>query len=91
MKPNGTFRSRVLACEWVMGTFLNLGSPISVEIAGLAGFDWLLIDHEHGPGGEDTLLHQLQAVGGTPAVPIVGSRRTRRPGSSAPWTWEPMA
>lgn len=71
MKPNGTFRSRVLAREWVMGTFLNLGSPISVEIAGLAGFDWLLIDHEHGPGGEDTLLHQLQAAGGTPAVPIV--------------------
>jgi 4-hydroxy-2-oxoheptanedioate aldolase len=71
MKPNGTFKSRVLAREWVTGTFLNLGSPISVELAGTAGYDWILIDHEHGPGGEDTLLHQLQAANGTPAVPIV--------------------
>jgi 4-hydroxy-2-oxoheptanedioate aldolase len=71
MKPNGNFRTRVLARELVAGTFLNLGSSISVEIAGLAGFDWLLIDHEHGPGGEDTMLHQLQAANGTPAIPIV--------------------
>lgn len=61
----------MLAREWLCGTFLNLGSPISVEIAGLAGFDWLLIDHEHGPGGEDTMLHQLQAASATPAFPIV--------------------
>jgi 4-hydroxy-2-oxoheptanedioate aldolase len=71
MKLSGNFRARVLAREWVTGTFLNLGSPIAVEVAGLAGFDWVLIDHEHGPGGEDTLLHQLQACNGTPAVPIV--------------------
>lgn len=71
MKPSGNLRARVLAREWVIGTFINLGSPITAEIAGLAGFDWLLIDHEHGPGGEETLLHQLQAVSGTSAVPIV--------------------
>lgn len=71
MKLSSDFRQRVLAREWVTGTFLNLGSPITVEIAGLAGFDWLLIDHEHGPGGEDTLLHQLQAASATPAFPIV--------------------
>jgi 4-hydroxy-2-oxoheptanedioate aldolase len=71
MKLPPDFRKRVLAREWVTGTFLNLGSPVTVEIAGLAGFDWLLIDHEHGPGGEDTMLHQLQAAAGTPAFPIV--------------------
>ncbi len=71
MKPSTDFRNRVLAREWVAGTFINLGSPVSVEIAGLAGFDWLLIDHEHGPGGEDTMLAQLQAASATPAVPIV--------------------
>jgi len=71
MKLPPDFRKRVLAREWLVGTFLNLGSPITVEIAGLAGFDWLLIDHEHGPGGEDTLLHQLQAASATPAFPIV--------------------
>lgn len=71
MKLPPDFRNRVLAREWLAGTFLNLGSPLTVEIAGLAGFDWVLIDHEHGPGGEDTLLHQLQAVSATPAFPVV--------------------
>jgi 4-hydroxy-2-oxoheptanedioate aldolase len=71
MKLPPDFRKRVLAREWLCGTFLNLGSPITVEIAGLAGFDWLLIDHEHGPGGEDTMLHQLQAAAATPAFPVV--------------------
>jgi 2-keto-3-deoxy-L-rhamnonate aldolase RhmA len=71
MKLPPDFRRRVLAREWLCGTFLNLGSRMTVEIAGLAGFDWLLIDHEHGPGGEDTLLHQLHAASGTPALPIV--------------------
>ncbi len=71
MKLPPDFRPRVLAREWVCGTFLNLGSPVTVEIAGLAGFDWVLIDHEHGPGGEDTLLHQLHAAAATPTFPIV--------------------
>lgn len=71
MKLPPDFRKRVLAREWLGGTFLNLGSPITVEIAGLAGFDWVLIDHEHGPGGEDTMLHQLQAAAATPAFPVV--------------------
>jgi 2-keto-3-deoxy-L-rhamnonate aldolase RhmA len=71
MKISPDFRRRVLAREWLCGTFLNLGSPITVEVAGLAGFDWLLIDHEHGPYGEDTLLHQLQAAAATPAFPVV--------------------
>jgi 4-hydroxy-2-oxoheptanedioate aldolase len=71
MKLSPDFRQRVLAREWLVGTFLNLGSPVTVEIAGLAGFDWVLIDHEHGPGGEDTLLHQLQAASATPTFPVV--------------------
>jgi 2-keto-3-deoxy-L-rhamnonate aldolase RhmA len=71
MKLPPDFRKRVLAREWVCGTFLNIGSTVTVEIAGLAGFDWILIDHEHGPGGEDTLLHQLQAAAGTPAFTVV--------------------
>lgn len=71
MKLPPDFRRRVLAREWLGGTFLNLGSSVTVEIAGLAGFDWVLIDHEHGPGGEDTMLHQLQAAASTPAFPVV--------------------
>ncbi len=65
------FRRQVLAGDYLVGAFLNLGSSLTAEMAGRCGFDWLLLDHEHGPGGEETLLHQLQAVAATPAVPIV--------------------
>ena len=71
MKLPPDFRKRVLAREWLCGTFLNLGSCITVEVAGLVGFDWLLIDHEHAPFGQDTMLHQLQAASATPAFPVV--------------------
>src|SRR5438270_406503 len=39
MKLPADFRKRVLAREWLVGTFLNLGSAMTVEIAGLAGVD----------------------------------------------------
>jgi len=57
------FRQEVLKGKTLLGTFLNLGSAMTTEIAGRTGFDWLLLDHEHGPGGEETLLHQLWAAG----------------------------
>jgi 2-dehydro-3-deoxyglucarate aldolase/4-hydroxy-2-oxoheptanedioate aldolase len=44
------------------GTFLDLGSPLAAEITAGAGFDWLVIDLEHGAGGRDTTLAQLQAA-----------------------------
>src|SRR3954470_8691833 len=71
MTIDGTFRARLLAGEFLTGFWLNLGSSVSAEMAGLAGFDWVLLDHEHGAGGEETLLHQLQAVSATPATCLV--------------------
>jgi 2-keto-3-deoxy-L-rhamnonate aldolase RhmA len=64
-------RHRVLSRELLSGTWLNLGSAITAEIAGLAGFDWVVVDLEHGAGGHDSALHQLQALAGTPAAPLV--------------------
>jgi 2-dehydro-3-deoxyglucarate aldolase/4-hydroxy-2-oxoheptanedioate aldolase len=43
------------------GTFLNLGSPLVAEVCALSGFDWLLVDLEHGFRGEDALIGQLLA------------------------------
>ncbi len=66
-----SIRERVLRGELLSGTWLNLGSSITAEIAGLAGFDWVVLDLEHGAGDHDSLLHQMQAVSATPAAPIV--------------------
>lgn len=66
-----SFRQRVLARETLVGTWLNLGSSITAEIAAQSGFDWVLIDTEHGIGEHETLVHQLQAVAGNPCAALV--------------------
>ncbi len=66
-----TIRQRALARELMIGTFINLGSSITTEIAGRSGLDWLLIDLEHGAGDQEALVGQIQAAGATPAAPVV--------------------
>ncbi|MFC1885799.1 HpcH/HpaI aldolase/citrate lyase family protein [Thermodesulfobacteriota bacterium] len=53
------------------GAWAQILSPISAEILSRAGFDWLIIDMEHGPNEIPTLLAQMQAMSGSKAVPIV--------------------
>jgi 2-keto-3-deoxy-L-rhamnonate aldolase RhmA len=53
------------------GAWLSLCNGIAAEIMGDAGFDWLLIDMEHGHGDYQTLLGQLQALSGSRTTPIV--------------------
>ena len=68
--PEGTLRARVLAGETLFGLFLDLGSPFSAEICARAGYDWLVVDLEHGAGTEAGLVGLLQSVevGGSTAV-----------------------
>lgn len=44
------------------GAFLFTGSPDTAEILGGAGFDALVIDHEHTPGSIETAVHQMRAI-----------------------------
>lgn len=66
-----SIRERALNRELCTGTFINLGNSMTAEMAGASGFDWLLLDVEHGSGDQDDLKHQIQAVSGTPAATIV--------------------
>ena len=43
-------RKQTLAGDLLSGTFLNLGSHVAVDVASRVGFDWLLLDLEHGAG-----------------------------------------
>jgi 2-keto-3-deoxy-L-rhamnonate aldolase RhmA len=65
-----TFIERVRSGEPTRGTFLNLGSALAAEVCALSGFDWLLVDLEHGVGGEDALLGQILA-GAIHDVPVI--------------------
>jgi 4-hydroxy-2-oxoheptanedioate aldolase len=66
-----SLRERALDGEVLAGTFLVMGSGLIGEIAGRAGFDWAVIDMEHGMADLDSLLHQLQAIESTPCKPII--------------------
>jgi len=59
-----------------VGTWLQTGSPTIAELADASGFDWLLIDLEHGWGTEASVLPQLHVI--RRAAAIV------RPGTPSP-------
>ena len=64
-------KKRLKNGETLHGCWLNLGSALTAEIVGLSGFDWVLIDLEHGAGTEKEALGQIQALQHTPAGILV--------------------
>ena len=58
------------------GTWLQTGSSVVAELADASGFDWLLIDLEHGCGVDATVLPQLQAIRRAAGIVRVGSPRS---------------
>jgi 4-hydroxy-2-oxoheptanedioate aldolase len=68
------------AGEPALGTFMALGSTLGAEQLAQVGFDWLVIDQEH--GAIDATLTQalLQAISTTDTVPLV-----RVPWNSGDW------
>ena len=72
-------KERIRQGETVHGCWINLGSLVSAEIVGQAGFDWVLIDLEHGAGNDVIMYNQLQVLAGTPATSIVRIDDITRP------------
>ena len=62
---------RVQRGDVLAGVWLTFGSSAVAELAGLVGYDWALVDTEHGYTGAETLLPQLQALAATPCAPLV--------------------
>ncbi len=53
------------------GCWLGMRASIPAEIAATAGFDWLLIDAEHGPNDIGSILTQMQTLAASDSHPIV--------------------
>ncbi|KAB7531503.1 2-dehydro-3-deoxyglucarate aldolase [Flagellimonas olearia] len=64
-------KKRLLKGEVLNGCWLNLGSSLTAEIIGQAGFDWVLIDLEHGSGNEKDAISQLQALESSKAGVVI--------------------
>ena len=54
-----------------IGLWVAMADAYVAEIAGHAGFDWLVIDGEHGPNDLRSILAQLQALQASPSEPVV--------------------
>jgi 2-dehydro-3-deoxyglucarate aldolase len=68
--PN-TFRRKLVAGERLIGCWCSLANPISTEVLGVAGFDWLLLDGEHSPNDVISFIPQLMALKDSVSAPVV--------------------
>jgi 2-dehydro-3-deoxyglucarate aldolase len=68
--PN-SFKRRLLAGETLIGCWCSLANPITTEVLGIAGFDWLLLDGEHSPNDVTTFIPQLMALKDSASAPVV--------------------
>ena len=69
--PQNHLKHALKAGRKQFGCWLNLADSIGAEIVGRAGFDWVLVDAEHGPNGIRDVTTQLQALEGLNTSGIV--------------------
>jgi len=55
----------------VLGTWSQLGSPEAIDILGAAGFDFTIIDAEHGSFGMEAVENLVRACDAAAIVPLV--------------------
>lgn len=77
--PAKSFRDRLLDGETVIGPFQMIDSPAVAEIAGLAGYDFTILDQEHGPLTAETTLGLCAAAERGGASPVVRVRANDPP------------
>jgi 2-keto-3-deoxy-L-rhamnonate aldolase RhmA len=66
-----TLKAALQNRQLTFGSWVMLGHPGIAEIMAQAGFDWLVVDMEHGAIGIDSLLPLLQAIELSGCVPLV--------------------
>ncbi|WP_386624205.1 aldolase/citrate lyase family protein [Sulfitobacter geojensis] len=69
--PVNTFKKALSEGETVFGCWVGLADTLSTELMGTAGFDWLVIDGEHGPNDLRSILAQLQVLAASDSHPVV--------------------
>jgi len=79
VRPNRV-KQLLRAGEPALGTFMALGSTLGAEQLAHVGFDWLVIDQEHGAIDATLTQSLLQAISTTETVPLI-----RVPWNSGDW------
>jgi 4-hydroxy-2-oxoheptanedioate aldolase len=76
----GQLKARVTTGELALGTFLGTASCVTAEVCAAAGFDYLLLDLEHGAGGEEqtrTTIPMAASYGVPTVVRVESDERIR--------------
>lgn len=65
------FREKINSGKCVYGPFMKTGDPMFVEAAGIAGFDFIILDTEHGPVEVESQQNNVRAAEARNTVPII--------------------
>lgn len=70
MRTN-TSKAMARAGKPALGTMCNAASPLIGEWLGHSGYDFVVVDLQHGENNLDSVQVMLQALSSTPAIPVV--------------------
>lgn len=65
------FRNKISTGDCVYGIFMKTGDPMFVEAAGIGGFDYVILDTEHGPVSIENQQNNIRAAQARGTVPII--------------------
>ena len=71
-------KARLRGGEATFGTFLGIAAPVAAEICAASGVDWVLLDLEHGSGGEEQVLDVVPAAASYGVPTLVRAESTAR-------------
>ena len=71
MMQSNRVKAMLAQRQATVGSWLGLGCPEVAEIMANVGFDWLVVDTEHGPMDFEKAQAMLQAMNGTQTVPML--------------------
>ncbi|WP_377292475.1 HpcH/HpaI aldolase/citrate lyase family protein [Rhizobium sp. SG2393] len=69
--PINPFKAALAERRFQLGLWVALATPYVTEVIGHCGYDWLLIDGEHGPNDIPLLSAQVGALAASSSHPIV--------------------
>lgn len=69
--PKNTFKQALEQGKRQIGCWMTFAEPVTAEIMGTCGFDWLVIDGEHSANDIRSIRDQLVALAASPSHPVV--------------------
>ena len=71
METVKSFKTAMASEQGAFGPFMITSDPAFVEAAGYAGYDFVLLDMEHGPGTFENLQNLIRAANVAGVCPVV--------------------